>query len=182
GVDPVQIFQHDHERLQLALSTQQAFDRIQSELAPLRRFEIAKPIVFRQGIEKPEGRRKQTAKTFVESEQGPGGLRANRPHTVAFIYAEQRLEKIDDGQIADGPAMRGSAGVQDPAPDGLLRLNQLMKQPGLTHPWLAHDGNDFAVTTPRAVERDPKLLHLRFASDEATKASEGGGLKPCPRS
>src|SRR5262245_17215421 len=78
--------------------------------------------------------------------------------------------------------MRGRAGVQDPTPDGALRLDQLMKQPGFAYPWLAHHSDDFAVTAPRGVERGAKLLQLGFASDETTKSSEGGDLEPRPRS
>ena len=178
-VDPVQVLQHEDERLDPALAEEQALHRIERELAALGRFEVPEAILLGQGVEKPENGRDHVPERLVQGEQMPGGLGAYRADVVTLVDAEIGLQEIDDGEIAGGPAIGGSAGLEDPTPGDTVGVGQLVEEAGLAHARLAHDGHDLAVTAPRPVECRAELLHLGIAPDEAAQAAKGGGLKPC---
>ncbi len=117
-VDPVEVLQHQDERLDLALAEEQPLHGIERELPTLGRLEVSEAVVLGQGVEQPENRRDQVLECLVEGEEMPGRLGANRADVVALVDTEIRFQEIDDGEIAGGLAIRDGAGLQDPAPSG----------------------------------------------------------------
>ena len=91
----MKVLHHDDERLDLALAAQQALDRIKGELAALWRLQVPEAIPLRQGVHKPENRRKQILECLVEGQQMSSGLGANRADVVTLVDAEQSFQKIN---------------------------------------------------------------------------------------
>jgi len=124
----MEVLEHENEGLNLTLAKQQALDRLEGELAALRRLQIPETILLRQGVKKPENRGKQVIERFVECQQVPGGLGANRSYIVALVDTEKSFQKIDDRKIAGSPARGSGAGLEDPTADGTVGVDQLVKQ------------------------------------------------------
>ena len=175
----MEILQHEDEGLDLALAEEQALHRIERELAALGRLEAPEAVLRWQGVKKPENGRDHVLECLVQGEQMSGGLGAYRADVVTLVDTEIGLQEIDDRKIAGGPAIGGSAGLEDPAPRDTVGASQLVEEAGLAHARLAHDGRDLAVTAPHPFERSVELLHLCIAPDEAAQAAQGGGVKPC---
>ena len=145
----MKVLHHDDERLDLALAAQQALDRIKGELAALWRLQVPEAIPLRQGVHKPENRRKQILECLVEGQQMSSGLGANRADVVTLVDAEQSFQKINDGQIGGCSAIRSGAGLEDSTTNGTVGVGQFMKQARLAHARFAHNGHDFAATPSR---------------------------------
>src|SRR4030095_3020024 len=176
--DPVEIFQHHHERLNPTLAEEQPLQRVERELPALGRLEVSKAIVLRQRMEQPEKRREQIPESLVEREQMSGRLGANRADVVTLVDAEIRLQKLDDGEIAGGPAIRDGAGLERPKWERTMGTDQLVEHARLAYTRLTHDGHDLAVAVSRRVEGRVKLRQLRIPSNEAAQAPLGGSLNP----
>src|SRR4026207_17859 len=99
----MEVLYYKNERLHLTLAKQQALDRLEGELAALRRLQIPETILLRQGVKKPENRGKQVLERFVECQQVSGGLGANLSYIVALVDTEKSFQKIDDRKIAGNP-------------------------------------------------------------------------------
>src|SRR5262249_41954001 len=117
-VNPVEVLEHDDEWLELALSAQETLDCLEGESSPLGRLGLPEAIVFGQRVEEPQNRRQHVLEHFVECEHVPGRLGADRSRIVAIVDPEERFEKIDGWQIADGPPIRGRTGVEHTTTDG----------------------------------------------------------------
>ena len=178
-VDPVEILQHQDERLDLALAKEQALHGIERELAALGRLEVPEAVLFGQGVEEPENGRDYVLECFVQREQMSGGLGAYRAGVVTLVDAEIGLQEIDDEEIAGGTAIGDSAGLEDPAPGDTVGVGHLVQEAGFANARFAHDGHDLAVAAPCPLERGAELLHLGIAPNEVAQASKRGGLKSC---
>src|SRR2546425_12546550 len=110
----------------------------------------------------------------------PGDVGAYRADVFTLVDTEMGLHEINDREIAGGPAIGDSAGLEGPAPGDAVGVGQLVEEAGLAHARFAHDGHALAVTVPRPFERCAELFHLSIAPDEAAQAPKGSGLKPCP--
>ena len=62
-----------------------------------------------------------------------------------------------------------------------MGVGELVDEPRLAHPGLAHDGDHLAVAGAGLVEHPAQVLDLGVAADEAREASERRGLQARPR-
>src|SRR5437879_11728104 len=100
----------------------------------------------------------------------PGGLGAYRAGVITLVDAEIVFQEIDDREIAGGLAIGDGTGLERSASGDTVGVRQLMKEAGLAHTRLAHDGHDLAVAAAHPFECCPEPLHLGLAPDEAAQA------------
>ena len=87
GIDPVQILEHQQQRLYLAFAQQHALERLKRALATLRRIEGAKRTVVRQHLQEGQQRREGVLEGLVERQHLAGHL---GPHGAGVIAARPR--------------------------------------------------------------------------------------------
>ena len=173
------------QRLHLALAQQQALDRVERALAALGRVEGLPGRVVDRHVEQREQRRQQWARA-----RGPGPARlpshllAHLPVIVAVADLEVALEQVDHGQVAGGLAVGDRRGLQDQPVLHPMRVGELVDEPRLAHPGLAHEGHHLAVARAGLAEDPAQVLELGVAADEAREAPEAprpaGACAPCP--
>ena len=183
-VDPVQVLEHQEQRLHPTLADQQARHGIERALPSLRRLEPPERVLLGQRVEEPEQRRQQLVQRLVQRQQMPGDLGANRPDIVTLIDAEVRLEQLDHEKVADGAAVRERSGLQNPKSEDAVRMGQLVEEAGLPHARLAHDGDEAdhrpaaPPPTPTAVARAPHRVRRIGSSRGARRPENGSSLGP----
>ena len=84
GIDPVQILEHQQQRLHLAFAQQHALERLERALAALRRVEGAKRTVVRQHLQEGQQRREGVLQGLVERQHLAGHL---GPHRAGVILS-----------------------------------------------------------------------------------------------
>ena len=62
-----------------------------------------------------------------------------------------------------------------------MRVGELVGEPRLAHPGLAHDGGHLAVAGTGLVEDPAQVLDLGVATDEARESATGACLETSPR-
>src|SRR5262245_170739 len=98
--------------------------------------------------------------------------------SLALRDLEVRLEKINDGQVTGGLAIRQGAGLQDEPVLGAVGVGELVDKPGLADACLPHDGNELPVAFLCESKSPADLLDLGLATDEARQPSGGGDVQP----
>ena len=83
GIDPVQVFEDQEQRLHLAFAQQQALERVEGALAALRRVQGLKGAVLWQGIQQREQGREGLLERRIQGQHLPGHLGADGPRVVA---------------------------------------------------------------------------------------------------
>ena len=83
GVDPVQVFKDQQQRLHLAFAQQHALEAVERALAPLRRIELQKRAVLRQGVQQRQQRREGVLEGLVQRQHLPGHLGPDGARVIA---------------------------------------------------------------------------------------------------
>ena len=105
AVDPVQVLEDHHQRLDLALAQQQALDRVERLLAPLERIEgLPGRLVHRHVEERQEGGHDGRERRG-ERQDLPGDLLPDLPRVVAALDREVAAQQLDHGQVGRGLAV-----------------------------------------------------------------------------
>ena len=99
GVDPVQVFEDDQQRLHLALPQQEPLHRVQGAPAALGRIERRPLRVIGRHVEQRQERRQTAFLRAVQRQELPRQLLAHRARAVAVFDGEVALEEIDHRQI-----------------------------------------------------------------------------------
>ena len=84
-IDPVQVLEHQQQRLHLTLAQQDALERLEGALAPLQWIELEEWAVLRQGLQEHQQRWDGVMKTLVQRQHLPGHLGPHRPRIIAAI-------------------------------------------------------------------------------------------------
>ena len=176
-VDPVQILEHQDQRLGLRFAQPQALERIQGLAPPLRRIEPLPLRVVDRLIEQRQQRREQRLQRAVQREQLADDLLADAARVVAVADLEVALEQIDDRQIGRGLAVGHRAGLHHQPALGAVGVGELVEQPRLAHSRLAHDGHHLALALPGAGQRLGQHLELALPPHEARQPARGGRLQ-----
>ena len=145
GVDPVEIFDHEEQGLDLSLAEPEPLDRVERALAALRRIEGLPGAVLRGDIEQGEERGEARLQRGVERDQLPPDLLANRRRVVAVLDVEVRAEEPDHGLERRRLAIRDRAGVPDAPALGAGGLHDLPDEPRLADARLPDEGHELAV-------------------------------------
>ena len=119
AVDPVQILEDHHQRLDLALAQQQALDRVERLLAPLARIEGLPGRLVHRHVEERQERGHGGPERRGERQDLPGDLLPDLPRLVAALDLEVAAEQLDHGKVGSGLAVRDRGRLQDePAAGG----------------------------------------------------------------
>ena len=178
GVDPVQVLDEQHERLDLALPQQQPLHGVQRPLPALRGIEPPPRRILHRNLQEREQRRQGGLQGTVEGQHLAGHLLADRPRLVPPLDVEVRLEEIDDGEIGRGLAVGDGAGLQNQPAVGAMGVGELPVEAGLADAGLADHRDDLAVPGLRPLEGLAELIHLAVAADKAGQPPGGGGVQP----
>ena len=181
AVDPVQVLEDHQQRLHLALPQQQALDRVERALAALRRVQVLPGRVLDRHVEQREQRGQQGLERAVQAQHAPQHLGAHLPVVVPVADLEVALEQVDHRQVAGGLAVGDGRGLQDQPVLDPMRVGELVGEPRLAHPRLAHDGDHLPPAGAGLAEDPAQVLDLGVAAHEAREAAERRGLQPRPR-
>jgi hypothetical protein len=146
GIDPVEILEHEEERLDLRLAEQESLDRLERPLAPLLRVECFPGPVFHRDIKQGEEGREARLQAAVEGEELPHHLLAHPALVVALLDLEVPLEQVDHRQIRGRLAVRDRAGLHDEPAGAPMGVRDLPDEPGFPHARLPDDRHDLTMT------------------------------------
>ena len=178
GVDPVQVLEHQQERLDLALAQEQPLDPVERLLAALRGVQPLPLGVVDRHVEEPEQRREGGLERPVQGEELARHLLADLARVIARLDLEVGPQELDERQKRRRlPVGDGAALDDQPALDA-VRVGELPEEPRLADAGLADDGHDLAVPGAGPLQGLAELLQLRVAPDEAGEAPGGGRLQP----
>ena len=99
GIDPVQVFKHQQQRLHLAFAQQHALEGLEGVLAALRRVEGAKRTVLRQHLQQRQQRREGVLQGRVERQHLAGHLGPHGAGVVLLLHVAVALEQVEDGEV-----------------------------------------------------------------------------------
>jgi len=177
AVDPVQVLEDHHQRLDLALAQQQALDRVERLLAPLGRIEgVPGRLVHRHVEERQEGGHGGRERRG-ERQDLPRDLLPDLPRVVAALDLEVAAEQLDHGQVGGGLAVGDRGGLHDEPAVHAVGVGELPEEARLAHARLPDHGDHLAVAQARPVEGAAELLQLRGAADEAREPPSRRGLQ-----
>src|SRR5215472_7155070 len=91
-----------------------------------------------------------------------------------------RPHDLDEGQVGDALAVGEAGALEVPAPLAQEALLELVDQPALAEPGLAHHGDDLALALFGQRPAGEELLELEVAPDEAREAALGLDVKSAP--
>ena len=149
AVDPVQVLEDHHQRLDLALAQQQALDRVERLLAPLERIEgLPGRLVHRHVEERQEGGHGGPERRG-ERQDLPRDLLPDLPRVVAALDREVAAEQLDHGQVGGGLAVGDRGGLHDQPAVHAVGVGELPEEPRLAHARLPDHGDHLAVPQAR---------------------------------
>jgi hypothetical protein len=125
GIDPVQIFDDENERLALTLPEEQALQGVE-RAAPARRSIEALPFqVIGRDIQQGEDCGYDSPETFVEDDDFVIDLRAYLPHVIVVFNLKVAPEHIRHRQVGRGLAVRDRVRFEDEAALYPVRTDEL---------------------------------------------------------
>src|SRR5215475_13067111 len=74
--------------------------------------------------------------SLIEREQLAGDLLTDTARIIALFDLEVDVEQVDDREIGGGLAVRHGRGLEREPALGAMRMDKLVEQPRLPHPWL----------------------------------------------
>ena len=120
GINPVQVLEHQAQRLHLAFAQQQTLDGLQRALAALRGIERLPLWVLDRYLQQRQKGRQRGLQGTLEREEPAGNPLAPRARVVMDLDAEIGLEEVDDREIGGGLAIRDRAARQQEPPVGAV--------------------------------------------------------------
>src|SRR5262245_17248277 len=110
---------------------QQAPNRVEDPVAPLRRIEPLPARVVDRYVEQREERGQGGPEPLVEGEELPHQLLAHRPVIVPVLDPEVGAQEVDDRQVTRRLAVGDGAGFEDQPVAEAMRAGELVEEPGL---------------------------------------------------
>jgi hypothetical protein len=180
GIDPLEVFEQQHEGLALALSHDQAHQRFEHVLAPLVGIERAERIVRRQRVEERQDRRDRVGEPGIEVAERRRHALGHARRGIARVDLKIGAEHLDDGQVGRGPLVGERPAVEDPPRLRLRRPEEFVDEPRLADAGLGADGGNLALAQARELEQVVQVIELRRAPHEARELLGVGipGLGP----
>ena len=132
--------------------------------------------VLDRHVEQREQRGQQGLERAVQAQHAPQHLGAHLPVIVPVADLEVALEQVDHGQVTGGLAVGNGGGLQDQPVVHPMRVGELVGEPRLAHPGLAHDGDHLAAAGAGLAQDPAQVLDLGVAAHEAREAAERRGL------
>ena len=119
GVNPVQVFEHQQQRLHLALTQQDALQRLQGAAPPLQGVQDQERTVGRQGFEQRQNGWYGVLQGVVERQDVPGNLGSDRAQVITVLDVTIGFEQVTHRQVGGGLAVRDGTTLQ---PQPALRM------------------------------------------------------------
>ena len=99
GIDPVQILEHQQQRLHLTFAQQHALERLERALAALRRIEAAKRTVLRQDLQEGEQRRNRVLEGLIQGQHLAGHFGPDSAHFILVLHMAVAPQEIEHREI-----------------------------------------------------------------------------------
>jgi hypothetical protein len=96
GVDPVEILEHDEERLHLAFPEEQPLDAIERVLTTLRRLQVLPLGILNGDVQEPEEGRQGGLERPIQGEKLACRFLADLARVISCLDLEVRPEQVDD--------------------------------------------------------------------------------------
>lgn len=180
-IAPVEVFDHEQQRLDLALPDKETLARVDGLFPALRRIEALPRAILHEDVEHCEQGGEARQQGLVQRHDLPADLLADLPDIVPPLDLEVGAEQPAEGQIRGGLAMRHRSALQHEPPLGAGGADELPKQARLPYAWLADHRHDLAGPAMGALQRVVELRQLGLAPDETREAARGGGVQARPR-
>ena len=177
GVDPLEVLEHQQQRLVVGLLEDEPRERAERFVPPLVRLERPERVGVRQRVEQREDRGQRGLELAPEREHGVRHPGADRVRGVALVDAEVPAQDVDDRLPRAGLVVGQRAGLEDLPLARERRGDELVDQPRLAHARLGRERRDPAVPLARVGEHPVQALELRVAPDEAAPALGGGAAE-----
>ena len=116
GVDPVQVFEDQQQRLHLAFAQQHALEGRRACAGAAAVDRAAKRAVVRQGLQQRQQRRDGVLEGLVQRQHLPGDLGPDGAGVVAVLDVAVALEQVDDGEVGRGFAIGHRGALQHRQP------------------------------------------------------------------
>ena len=178
GVDPVEVFDDDQQRLHLTLPQQEPLHRVQGAPAALGRIERRPLGVVGRHVEQRQERRQTAFLRPVQRQELPRQLLAHRARAVAVFDGEVALEEIDHRQIGRRLTVRDRAGLEDEPAVDAVRVGDLPDQARLAHAGFPHHRHHLPMAAAGAAQRLAELVQLALAPHEAGQPARRRRVEP----
>ena len=180
GVDPVQVLDHDDDRLHLTLPEEEPLHRVERVLAALGQVEGLPVRVMGRHVEQPEQPGEERLQRGVDREQPARDLVGDLGGLVPQLDLEVHAEEVDDGLIGGGLPVGDAAGLQDEPALGPRRVQEFPQEPGLADAGLGENRHDLAVSLAGQRDRRLEVAELARAAHERGQPAGRRRLEPRP--
>jgi hypothetical protein len=150
GVDPLQVFEHQQQRLDLRFAQQQAPGPFQRARAAQVRIEPRPGGIVERDVEQRQQRRQRRLERAVQAQHFAHDLVAHAARVVARIDLEVGAQQVDHRAIRGGLAVGHRCALQHQPWLRPRRTQELPEQPRLAHARLADHRDDLPVAALRA--------------------------------
>ena len=150
GVDPVEVLEHDQERLDLALPQEEPAQGVDGPLPPRGRVQRLPPAVLHRHVEEREERRQRRLERAVEREELARDLLPDGARLVPVTDLEVTREETRHREIRRGLAIRDGARLEDQPAVGPVGVGDLPDHPRLSDARLADERDHLAMRLCRA--------------------------------
>src|SRR5215467_11520192 len=133
AIDPVQILEHEHQRLHLALTNQETFQCIQGAPPPPGRVERLPLRVLPGEIEERQECGQSALSPSVSCEELAGDLLSDGARIIVVANPPVDLEHLDHGEIGCGLAVGNSSRMKHEPAVHVRRVSKLPQEAGLAH-------------------------------------------------
>ena len=176
GVDPVQVFEDQQQRLHLAFAQQDALQRLQGAAPPLQGVQGQERTVGRQGFEQGEHGRHGVLEGVIQRQDLPGDLGPDRAEVIAVLDVTVGFEQVTDRQVGGGLAVGHGATLQPQPALRVVRVEELVDQARFAHPGLAQEGDDLPLAGPGPCQGLLQRLQLGLPPHKGRQPPRDRGL------
>jgi hypothetical protein len=153
SIDPVQIFEHQQQRLHLTFAQQHALQAVERAPAPLRRIEREKRAVLWQGVQEGQEGRDRLLQGGVEREHLPGHTSPDSTRVVTVLHLDVALQQVEHREVRRGFAVGHRGALQHPPALSTVRVDHLVDQARLAHAGLAEERHHLPVPGASPLQR-----------------------------
>jgi hypothetical protein len=124
-IDPVQVLEHEQERLDLALPQQQPLQRVEGEPAPLRGVEPHPLRLVLAHVQERKEHRQGRLQRAVQRHELARHFFPDAPHVVARLDLEIAPQQLDDREVRRGLPVRHRRPFQHQPLRAAVRVREL---------------------------------------------------------
>ena len=180
GIDPVQVFEDQQQRLHLAFAQQHALERVERALAALRRIELRKGLSSGRASSSASSAGMVSWSVSSSVRTCPVTLARMVRGVVALLHMDIALEQVDNREVGRGLAVGHRGTLQHPPALRVVGVDKLIDQAGLPHPGLPDEGHDLAVAGSARSSAWRRAASSVLPPDKARQPPRRRGLQAPP--